>query len=600
MKKLISIFMTVVMVFATVAALAFDTSAKTETVDVWDGSIATGFAGGTGTFQDPYLISTGAQLAYLAERVNSGVGTHEGAYVNKYFKLTNSINLDWKAWTPIGYLEAGSQGASCFFGGIFDGCGYTIYNLSAQTYRGSEGTADILKCGTGLFGALRTDNAVVKNIAFEGGAVICSGGMGGYAVGILSGKADVENIYLGSGTQVVASIASASSGTKLWSKVGGVVGQVAGIDCTIKDCVNYGTVTAWGATGYSGETSFGGICGDVAWQNITAYPAAQSKLTMTNCYFAGKMYATGAEVKLGALLGTQRNANVKVENCHVGGVVTQMENTSGARRGIVIGYYSEGGSYDYSNITVYKGEYVGDGVTYRGNLFTYISNLVGTDDSAATEIIKNAVVEKQDTLVVPTAPYEKFISATERGAQLYTVEKYEDISEYRAESGYTAPKKANMVFAGWFADADCKQAIASDVTCGGAYAKFVSESVLSVKVQLKTGTTSESDITDMRLITMVDSLNYTDVGFSITYGGETVNKLSNTVYSTIIAMGEEYLPTEFSAVSAYFATYSLTSVPSGVFDKDITIVPVHRTLDGTLVYGTAYTVTINEIIAKSN
>ena len=38
----------------------------------WDGSIATAFAGGTGTESDPYQIANGAELAYLASSVNSG------------------------------------------------------------------------------------------------------------------------------------------------------------------------------------------------------------------------------------------------------------------------------------------------------------------------------------------------------------------------------------------------------------------------------------------------------------------------------------------------------------------------------------------------
>lgn len=35
--------------------------------DIWDGSIATGFAGGMGTQEDPYLIATGAQLAFFGK-----------------------------------------------------------------------------------------------------------------------------------------------------------------------------------------------------------------------------------------------------------------------------------------------------------------------------------------------------------------------------------------------------------------------------------------------------------------------------------------------------------------------------------------------------
>jgi|GEM_PF-4908336 len=35
--------------------------------DIGDGSIATGFAGGNGTEEEPYLIKTASQLAYLSK-----------------------------------------------------------------------------------------------------------------------------------------------------------------------------------------------------------------------------------------------------------------------------------------------------------------------------------------------------------------------------------------------------------------------------------------------------------------------------------------------------------------------------------------------------
>lgn len=41
--------------------------------DVWDGSsIANGFSGGDGSEATPFLISSGAELAYLAKGVNDG------------------------------------------------------------------------------------------------------------------------------------------------------------------------------------------------------------------------------------------------------------------------------------------------------------------------------------------------------------------------------------------------------------------------------------------------------------------------------------------------------------------------------------------------
>ena len=73
---------------------------------IWDGSIAAGFAGGSGTEDDPYLISNGSELAYLAQQVNSG-----NRYEIVHFKLTNDIYLndttDWELWGTTGSSSAG-------------------------------------------------------------------------------------------------------------------------------------------------------------------------------------------------------------------------------------------------------------------------------------------------------------------------------------------------------------------------------------------------------------------------------------------------------------------------------------------------------------
>ena len=96
-----------------------------DAVTVWDGSTATQFADGAGTVDDPYKISTGAELAYLAEKVNGGE-----SYSGNYFKLTSDIRLNTddvptsgNEWTPIG------NGTAKPFSGIFDGAGHVISGL---------------------------------------------------------------------------------------------------------------------------------------------------------------------------------------------------------------------------------------------------------------------------------------------------------------------------------------------------------------------------------------------------------------------------------------------------------------------------------------
>ena len=178
------------------------------------------------------------------------------------------------------------------------------------------------------------------------------------------------------------------------------------------------------------------------------------------------------------------------------------------------------------------------------------------------------------------------------------IESFSDISAYRTAGAYTAPTKDGYVFAGWFTDAEATSPVADETT--NVYAKFVTQDVLSVKGQLKTGTTAESLNTDYRFSTTVDSLNYQNIGFNITVNGNTKSPSSTTVYKKITARsGDEIIahdPTVFSAVSQYFHTYTITGIPQSAFAEEIQIAAYWTTLDGTVVTGPARTLTVNMVI----
>ena len=133
-----------------------------EDATAWDGSIATTFAGGTGTESDPYQIADGAQLAYLASEVNKGQ-----AYENSYFVLTADVNLGNIEWTPIGnsFSDALFGGTDySLFAGNLDGKGHTISNISIGT-ENNPFESDVF----GLFGA--TDGKI-SNLNLDG-VTIC-------------------------------------------------------------------------------------------------------------------------------------------------------------------------------------------------------------------------------------------------------------------------------------------------------------------------------------------------------------------------------------------------------------------------------------------
>lgn len=172
-----------------------------------------------------------------------------------------------------------------------------------------------------------------------------------------------------------------------------------------------------------------------------------------------------------------------------------------------------------------------------------------------------------------------------------TVEPYEyaKFITYRTEGNYTAPTKEGYLFAGWFTDEECKtplmQGDAVDST-KTYYAKFVDKYAQVVKRQVTNGATVESEKLDLRLITTLDSLDYAEVGFRVTFGeNPTKTATFQTVYRTLHGAGILYHPSIFSSASTYFATLTITNIPQSIIAQNITVgvQTFWTTYDGTTV-----------------
>ena len=98
---------------------ATNTNQKYYSLDLY----AEQYAGGTGTKDDPYQISSDLELARLAREVNNGTST-----IGKYYKLTNNIILNQGLWMPIG-TTTNKSGKDFGFQGKFDGDGHSISNM---------------------------------------------------------------------------------------------------------------------------------------------------------------------------------------------------------------------------------------------------------------------------------------------------------------------------------------------------------------------------------------------------------------------------------------------------------------------------------------
>ena len=287
-----------------------------ESVAAWDGSIATAFAGGSGTGNDPYQIADGAQLAYLANSVNGGE-----SYADTYFVLTANIDLGNKDWTPIAnsFSDALLGGSNYrIFAGNFDGKGYTISNVSI----GSETTpfeSDVF----GLFGATggKISNLNLDTVSIHGVAKIASGYVIGIAGGLVGSSAgSIENCHV---TGLAMDMSAPSNGYVAAYWVGGLVGALDGAQL-INECSVSGSITE-----KAGKGSIGGLIGELG-------KAAKITYSRSDVTVNVKADSRGG-ANVGGFIGKgngKTDAETIIRNCYATGNVTGGAYTGGFAGGL--------------------------------------------------------------------------------------------------------------------------------------------------------------------------------------------------------------------------------------------------------------------------
>ena len=314
----------------------------------WDGSIATAFAGGSGTENDPYQIDDGAQLAYLASEVNKGQ-----PYENSYFVLTADIDLANHDWTPIGnsFSDALFGGTDYhLFAGNLDGKGHTIFNISIGT--------EIIPLESdvfGLFGATggKISNLNLDDITIYGTAKNVSGYIIGLA-GALAGSASgpIENCHV---ANLSMTMNTPDSGTAAAYWIGGLVGALDGSQ-HIEECSAAGTIKE-----LSGKGSIGGFIGELGRAAKITYSHADVALDVKPDYHGG--------ANVGGLIGKGNGDNdpeTVISNCYATGNVTG-------------GAYSGGFAGSLWGLNI-KNCYATGDVT---GAFASMATFVGTDAPAA-------------------------------------------------------------------------------------------------------------------------------------------------------------------------------------------------------------------------
>ena len=195
---------------------------------------------GSGTTDDPYLISSDAGWNTFAQSVTNGT-----TYAGQTVKLTADITATVMAGS---HTDESNYHA---FSGTFDGDGHTItLDLSG----GGEGIA--------LFSDL--NGATLKNLKAQGSVTTNDRRPATFAI-IVFGNSSISNCW--------STVAVSSTRTSGWIDGGGFVGRVSSnATLNMTDCAFHGSVTFT-----SGATSGGGMIG---------FTQTNATVNLTNCLYS--------------------------------------------------------------------------------------------------------------------------------------------------------------------------------------------------------------------------------------------------------------------------------------------------------------------------
>ena len=261
----------------------------------WTGVSDTAFASGDGSSEQPYLISTPEQLAFLAEQVNAA--SYENSYYNlnmnislgRYYLLTADMDLNGQTytWTPIGNIADYNNNNK--FQGYFDGGGHEITNMKVNV----SGNVYLY---AGLFG-YTAEESTIKNLTIASSCHVIVNGTGVQQLNYAGAVVAYNNGLLES----CINNAAVTGTTDDSNFIGGLAGYSHG---TILNCNNYGNINADGIT--MSYKNAGGLAG-------------YNEGILKGCYNNGAItVSNGIFSNAGGIAG---GSSLSVENCYNDGSV---------------------------------------------------------------------------------------------------------------------------------------------------------------------------------------------------------------------------------------------------------------------------------------
>ena len=227
---------------------------------------------GSGTQGDPYKISTADDLKALARATNgSGLANENMHYEDTYFELENDIDMQGVEYTPIAtiqedkYLVNGTNERS--FGGIFDGKGHVIRNLTVNTSHR----------GPALFGSL--NGATITDLGIENSTFRQQKNYRAATLATYAYSSIISGCFAKNCTVNLKSV-NDSNETANSQEAGGLVARLYGTS-SVSNCYTRGITLGIETSGVGFNASAGGFAGYVG-----------SAVTITDCYTAEISFVT--------------------------------------------------------------------------------------------------------------------------------------------------------------------------------------------------------------------------------------------------------------------------------------------------------------------
>ncbi|MBQ4325127.1 MAG: hypothetical protein IJC29_04950 [Clostridia bacterium] len=326
-SSFISLLLALTLLVSNFAVLAIGTSAATtaptEGAEIWDGTVATEYAGGTGTEEDPYLISTAAQFAYFrnTEAANATADT--------YYLLTADLWLNGESYSNNFTTVAAS------FAGVFDGNNRTIYNAGVSVNKAAvfgtvTGTIKNLK----LNGVQATSGSTYQGVVSagvyslgDGGLLdnvhVLNGSVGALRPSGLAANASGTSTFNNCSYSGTLYVRNASNDSGTFGGIVGSVGPTSGGTTTVTGCTVNLTVTF----DYSRKIYFGGIVGGVGNDWVTGAPKHEELIVedcTANGTFSNPNATTNANTVIGGIVGKVGAATSYVNKVTVVGCTNNM------------------------------------------------------------------------------------------------------------------------------------------------------------------------------------------------------------------------------------------------------------------------------------